>query len=647
MLPRIERVLSEWLASGARGIGQVLIVKTDTGFVLCHREDEAGVELEIFRLPNDAIEIARLDDAGQYRALKTAPNLRHGWRLELADLTELRLALDGFYPGRLTALAAWEAHRLETTPLRETLRRQSGMYRAAAKISDNEVDWIGGAFLPIARRCARMFAHNSLGPRRDQGAAFAAAPARQVHRSPRPDRSRRKRHAAALPGSMHPARGRGAQRRERVSPSGAEGFRGVSLNFSPRGPSTSLGMTYRARTVVTMDGPPIDDGAVAVAGDRIAAVGRFEEIRALGGSVIDLGEVIILPGLINAHCHLDFTSLRGGIRQQRSFADWILQINRLRRDLSDEDFLVSIALGFAEARRWGTTTIANIESMPALLERMAPPPLRTWWFAELIDVRPGLSAEEMIEDSLSFLLNKENWPGGVGLSPHAPYTASPRLTRLAAETANRHKMLLTTHLAESNEEMEMFRHGRGRLFELLESLGRPMDDCGAGKTPLAVMLEREAINDRWIVVHLNELAEEDLVRLESGPRFHIAHCPRSSRYFQHRPFAMQELRDLRFNICLGTDSLASNSSLSLFAEMQTVRDAHRWLEPERILEMVTSNSARALDQEDVLGKIRPGFQADLIALPIENGRRDIFEKIIAWSEPVPWMLVAGVPRPLA
>jgi cytosine/adenosine deaminase-related metal-dependent hydrolase len=396
-----------------------------------------------------------------------------------------------------------------------------------------------------------------------------------------------------------------------------------------------------------MDGPPIDDGAVAVAGDRIAAVGRFEETRALGGSVIDLGEVIILPGLINAHCHLDFTSLRGDIQQRRSFADWIRQINSLRRELSDEDFLVSIALGFAEARRWGTTTIANIESMPALLERMGPPPLRTWWFAELIDVRSRSSAKEVVEDSLSFLQRAENWPGGVGLSPHALYTASPRLTRLAVETAKRHKMLLTTHLAESDEETEMFRDGEGRLFELLQSLGRPMKDCGAGKTPLAVMLEREVINDRWIVVHLNELSKEDFAHLESGPRFHIAHCPRSSRYFQHRPFAMQELLDLRFNICLGTDSLASNSSLSLFAEMQTVRDAYRWLDPERILEMVTSNSARALNQKDVLGKIRAGFQADLIALPIENGRRDIFEKIIEWSEPVPWVLVAGVPMALA
>ncbi len=146
MLPRVERVLGEWLASGARGIGQVLIVRQDEGFALCHREDEACAEFEVFRSPNDAAEIARLDDAGIYRPLKTAPNLRHGWRLEVADLSALLLAMEGFYPGRLAVLAAWEANQLTTTPLRATLDRQTGMYRAAAQLTDEEADGLVGRF---------------------------------------------------------------------------------------------------------------------------------------------------------------------------------------------------------------------------------------------------------------------------------------------------------------------------------------------------------------------------------------------------------------------------------------------------------------------------------------------------------------------
>jgi len=400
-------------------------------------------------------------------------------------------------------------------------------------------------------------------------------------------------------------------------------------------------LIYRAKTVVTMDGPPIDNGAVAIVGERIAAVGPFAEVRAHGGAVTDLGEMVLLPGLINAHCHLDFTSLRGKIAPQRSFTDWILQINGLRRDFSDEDFLESIALGFQEAKSWGTTAMANIESMPALLARMAPPPLRTWWFAELIDVRPRLSPEEMIADALTSFRGKPEWQGGFGLSPHAPYTASPKLIQLATAAARQDDLLLTMHLAESKEEMEMFREGRGRLFDFLQSLGRPMNDCEDGKTPLSVILDREAIDGRWIFVHLNALAEEDFARLENGPRFHIAHCPRSSRYLRHGRFALERLTELGFNVCLGTDSLASNSSLSLFAEMRAVRETHPDYPSERILEMATVNGARALHQGNVLGKIRPGFAADLIALPREKPAHDPFTEIIFWEEKVPWMMISG------
>ncbi len=146
MPPPIERVLGEWLASGARGIGQILIAQEEGAFLLCHRDDAAREDLVRHELPDDAVEIARFDDAGKYRPLKTAPNLRHGWRLALSDLAALRRALDFFYPGRLATLTAWEANRLEATPMRRTLDRQSGIYRVAAKISDGEVDALVGSF---------------------------------------------------------------------------------------------------------------------------------------------------------------------------------------------------------------------------------------------------------------------------------------------------------------------------------------------------------------------------------------------------------------------------------------------------------------------------------------------------------------------
>jgi sirohydrochlorin cobaltochelatase len=151
----LEKALAAVLSENGR-IGQLLIQRTSAGgFVVCHREDEPSARLEIFRRSGDALEIARYDDTGNYRSLKTAPNLRHGWRLELVDLAELRRALDYFYPGRLAMLAAWTENRMSTTSLRETLDRQSGMYRVAAKISDEQIDDVVGNFCKSDGGCLR------------------------------------------------------------------------------------------------------------------------------------------------------------------------------------------------------------------------------------------------------------------------------------------------------------------------------------------------------------------------------------------------------------------------------------------------------------------------------------------------------------
>jgi aminodeoxyfutalosine deaminase len=397
-------------------------------------------------------------------------------------------------------------------------------------------------------------------------------------------------------------------------------------------------MIVRARTVVTMDGAPIANGAVAVSGDRIVDVGKFDEIKTRNaGEIVELGEQALLPGLTNAHCHLDYTCLRGKIPSPNSFADWIRAINAEKSKLSPKDYLASINKGFAEAKRFGTTAIANLTAFPELVPQTSEP-IRTWWFAELIDVRSPERAKEIIDLAIESLKSAQNW----GLAPHALFTASKDLYLRCGEIARHENILLTTHLAESREEMEMFRNGNGRLYDFLKSIGRPVNDCG-NQTPLEVFLGTtdNCALPNWIVTHLNELTESDFDSLERSKRqFHVLHSPRSHHYFGHSRFPFERLRALGFNICLGTDSLASNNDLSLFAEMRAFQRSESGISPDEILNMVTVNPAMALHQQNTLGRIRPGFRADLIAIPCSGGR-DVFDEIIAFEEPIDWMLVDG------
>ena len=432
-------------------------------------------------------------------------------------------------------------------------------------------------------------------------------------------------------------------------------------------------MIIRARIVVTMDGPPIENGAVAISGNRIVDVGSFDGVKACNsGEVVDLGEQALLPGLINAHCHLDYTCLRGKISPQKSFADWIRAINAEKAKLSPANYVTSINEGFAEAKKFGTTTIANLAAFPELIATIDEP-IRTWWFAELIDVREPHRAKE-IDDSppagsvvhlaVERLKSKKNW----GLAPHAPFTASANLYRWCEEIAQAENVLLTTHLAESREEMSMFRDASGPLYEFMKEFGRDMSDCGYA-TPLAHFLTmrdsstalRSARNDKkgarndneWIIAHLNELTESDFDLLEraasakgatatkSTAKFSIVHCPRSHKYFGHSRFQFGKLRKLGFNICLGTDSLASNADLSLFAEMQHFQKSGAGISPEQILSMVTSNAALALGKPDLLGRLRAGYWADMVAIPFSGLRENVFEEIVAFDAAVTMSMVDG------
>jgi cytosine/adenosine deaminase-related metal-dependent hydrolase len=397
----------------------------------------------------------------------------------------------------------------------------------------------------------------------------------------------------------------------------------------------------RSRVVVPMVGEPIDNGAVAIVGNEIAGVGRFEEVKARhGGDVLDLGEQIVLPGLINAHCHLDYTLLRGQILPQKSFTDWIRAINERKAALSDEDYVASINAGVAEVQKFGTTTVLNLEAFPRLLPQISPPRLRVWWCAEMIDVRERVLVLEVSKNLSDWFEAHPEWLGGYGLAPHAPFTASAELFSTAAKVSRKHKVPITTHVAESSEEMQMFRDAGGPLFDFLKGLRRPMSDCG-GQTPLFSLMRGQMMDERWIIAHLNELTDDDFDLLVGGNRFHIVHCPRSHTYFGHAPFELRRLRALGFNICLGTDSLASNSSLSLFSEMRELLRKQPWMSSREVLEMATINGAQAIGQGDKLGKIGPCACADLIAIPCAETTTDVFDAIVAFEGTAPWMMVDG------
>jgi sirohydrochlorin cobaltochelatase len=150
-----EDPLAAAIFAGQSNIGQVAITPAGDDFVLFHRDDHARQDLTEFSGPEHALEIARFDDSGNYRPLKTAPNLRHDWRLKLANLEEVHRALNYLYPGRLDILRAQIENRLATTTLRETLSRQSGMYRVAAKISDEQINEVVGRFCRSSDGCLR------------------------------------------------------------------------------------------------------------------------------------------------------------------------------------------------------------------------------------------------------------------------------------------------------------------------------------------------------------------------------------------------------------------------------------------------------------------------------------------------------------
>lgn len=406
-------------------------------------------------------------------------------------------------------------------------------------------------------------------------------------------------------------------------------------------------MLLRARLVLPISRPPIEDGAVLVTGERITWVGRRADLPpGPHGEEHDLGDAALLPGLINAHCHLDYTGMAGQLPPPKRFTDWLKAIVALKNSWTLDDFAASWQRGAEMLLRTGTTTVADIEAFPELLPRLWPTtPLRVISFRELIQLRDREPAHAHVERVMNECLGLPGSEGRVGLSPHACYTTTPELLEHAARAAHRRRWRLVTHVAESEEEFEMFMYAQGPMFDWLKGQ-RDMADCGRG-SPVQHLERLGYLDENLLAIHANYLARHDATTL-AGARVTVVHCPRSHDYFRHLKFPRAELATAGVNLCLGTDSLASvrkepgcAPELSLFAEMQSFARHTPDVSPDNILRMTTMNAARALGRAGELGELIPGALADLIALPVAASARPAAEAVLHHSGPVTASLIAG------
>jgi aminodeoxyfutalosine deaminase len=407
-------------------------------------------------------------------------------------------------------------------------------------------------------------------------------------------------------------------------------------------------MILRARVVLPISRPPIDDGAVLIAGNRITQVGPWKDFSAgPADNLIDLGETILMPGLINAHCHLDYTGMAGLMPPQKKFTDWIRLMLAAKAEWNYSEFAESWIRGAHMLLRTGVTTVVDFETVPELLPDVwSATPLRVISLLEMTGVKSRRDPRAILQDNIDHI---RTLPGGrcrPGLAPHAPYSTAPELLRLTAETARRRRWPLSIHVAESAQEFEMFMHGRGAMFDWLQRNQRDMSDCGLG-SPIKHLDRSGALGENCLAVHVNYLAEGD-ARLLARRKTSVVHCPRSHIYFSHDEFPLNRFARARVNLCLGTDSLATvykrprqTVELSLFAEMQAFASNHPALSPETILKMATINGARALGMAGQTGEISDKALADLISLPFNGRFADATEAALNYPGHVAASLIDG------
>lgn len=423
----------------------------------------------------------------------------------------------------------------------------------------------------------------------------------------------------------------------------------------------------RARWVVPVASPPIENGCVVV------EQGRITDVRGSGAGdagAVDLGDAVLLPGFINAHTHLELTACHRSVPYRGSFVRWIEDLAARRFGMEGPGAQrQSVRDGVRQSLAAGVTAVGDIGHGEDVVDEWRGAALRGVGFLEVLGMGPRRSephqrslaaAEALCRRWMVPPAGKMSAAGeirrgepalpdggldipaggqdvrpaggrglGPGLGPHAPYSTDPAVYRRAVEFASRHGVPITTHLAETREEWQFLADGTGPFRDLLEKLGLWDGSFEPpGCSPVAYAERLGLLDCEPLLAHVNYVTDDDLDVLARRP-CSVVYCPRAHRFFDHEPHRYRDMLDRGIHICAGTDSLAGNDTLSVLDELRFIRANDPGLSDEQILAMGTTAPARALRLEAGVGSLVAGHRADLVAIPLDNpGIRNPLEDLV-------------------
>ena len=390
-------------------------------------------------------------------------------------------------------------------------------------------------------------------------------------------------------------------------------------------------MIYKASWLLPIASAPVQDGWVAIEDGRIAAMGA----SAAPADAVDLGQVAVLPSLVNAHTHLELSYLRGRVPAAHRFTDWIRPLMAIRRqypDPEDPEILAAAEAAIAVARASGTGLIGEVSNtlVTVPLLRKAGLPARV--FYELL----GFNApdpEKRVAEARERLRTLSSPDLRLSVAPHAPYSVSPALfAAIRADIDAIPRAVTSVHLGESADEVELLAHGRGAMRELLEELGAWNPGWRApGASPVSYLQELGFLDSCVLAVHGVQFSGEDLGHLRTLGVTVVA-CPRSNVHVGVGEPPIEAFYAMDVDVAFGTDSLASAEDLNVFRELAAARRLAPRVPSAELLRSATLCGARALGFGDELGSIEAGKRASLIAVQLPGNVDDVEEYLVSGIE---------------